>query len=86
MSGNMDLTDQTKREFYQMMDSIAETADPIDQNKRIKEAEFAEDSREPNAEEVEAIRHELVEDKNHGMQEIILSRFTEPRLLSMQAR
>ncbi|MCJ1333099.1 hypothetical protein MMC10_009793 [Thelotrema lepadinum] len=33
--------------------------DAVQQNKRIKEAEFAEDSREPNAQEVEAIRKEV---------------------------
>jgi hypothetical protein len=35
-----------------MLDSIGQTTgneDAVQQNKRIKEAEFAEDSREPNA-------------------------------------
>ena len=61
--------------FYDMLDSIAQTGeeDAIQQNKRIKEAEFAEDSREPNPQEVEAIRKELQDEKTtekHGMQNI----------------
>lgn len=61
-------SEESKREFYQMMDSIAETADPVGQNKRIKEAEFAEDSREPTEEETEVIRQELAQEKTSGMQ------------------
>ena len=49
--------------FYEMLDSIAETDDAVQQNKKIKEAQFAEDSREPNEEEIEAIRKELKEEK-----------------------
>lgn len=56
--------------FYDLLDSIAATGDEdaVAQNKRIKEAEFAEDSREPNEEETEAIRHELEEERHatHG--------------------
>ena len=45
--------------FYRLLDSAAQTTkdgDAIAQNKRIKEAEFAEDSREPAAEEEEALQ------------------------------
>lgn len=31
--------------FYAMLDSIANTENAVEQNKRIKEAQFAEDSR-----------------------------------------
>lgn len=50
--------------FYAMLDSIANTThgeDAIAQNKRIKEAEFAEDSREPTPEEVEILKAEVLE-------------------------
>ncbi len=59
---------QDDKAFYQMLDSIAETTgdkDAVQQNKQIKEAEFAEDSRPPTAEETTAIRKEL-EDSKHG--------------------
>lgn len=45
--------------FYHMLDSVAATTgdeDAIAQNKRIKEAEFAEDSREPTAQEEEELK------------------------------
>lgn len=51
--------------FYDMLDSIAQTTkdeDAVKQNKRIKEAEFAEDAREPNEADIEAIREELKKD------------------------
>lgn len=55
------------KSFYSMLDSIANTKDEdaVQQNKRIKEAQFAEDSAEPNAEQVEAIRKELEEERHH---------------------
>lgn len=56
-------------DFYKMLDSVAETTrdeDAIQQNKRIKEAQIAEDSREPTEAEIKAIRKELQEEKNHG--------------------
>jgi len=51
--------------FYDMLNSIAHLngdEDAIQQNKRIKEAEFAEDIREPNETELEAIRKELAKE------------------------
>lgn len=66
MSENEDMTDESKQKFYQMMDSIAETANPIEQNKRIKEAEFAEDSREPTAKETAAIRQEIAGERDNS--------------------
>lgn len=47
--------------FYEMLDSIANTGeeDAVQQNKRIKEAEFAADSAEPNEEQIAAIDREL---------------------------
>ncbi|OAA63725.1 chromosome condensation protein [Niveomyces insectorum RCEF 264] len=56
-------------DFYRMLDSIAETTrdeNAIQQNKRIKEALVAEDSREPTEKEVEAIRKELQKEKKHS--------------------
>ncbi len=47
-----------------MLDSIAKTVgdeDAVQQNERIKEVEFAEDSRAPTEEEISAIRQELDE-------------------------
>lgn len=47
------------KNFYDLLDSVAVTTgdeDAIAQNKRIKEAEFAEDSREPTAEEEEELK------------------------------
>lgn len=52
--------------FYDMLDSIAQTTrleNAVQQNKHIKEAEFAEDSREPNEAELAAIREELKKEK-----------------------
>ncbi len=57
MSGN------ENQSFYSMLDSVSQTENAVQQNKKIKEAEFTEDSREPNEEEVEEIRHELKADK-----------------------
>ncbi|KAI0966740.1 hypothetical protein F4678DRAFT_466109 [Xylaria arbuscula] len=61
------------KEFYTFLDSIAETKDAVAQNKHIKEAQFAEDSTEPDEEqtkairrEVEASRHHSTNDKAHG--------------------
>ncbi|KAF0319969.1 hypothetical protein GQ607_012737 [Colletotrichum asianum] len=47
--------------FYDMLDSIANTGeeDAVQQNKRIKEAEFAADAAEPNEEQIAAIRREV---------------------------
>lgn len=51
--------------FYEFLDSIADTGeeDAVQQNKRIKEAQFAEDSREPNAEEEEVIKKDVQESR-----------------------
>jgi hypothetical protein len=52
--------------FYEMLDSIAETTDQenaVQQNKRMKEEQFAADSAEPNDEETEAIRQDVVASK-----------------------
>ena len=52
--------------FYKILDSIAATTgeeDAVAQNKRLKEAEFAEDSREPNVEEVAALRAYVLEER-----------------------
>jgi hypothetical protein len=52
--------------FYQMLDSVADpnsNEDAVAQNKRIKEARIAEDAREPDAAEVEAIDRELEREK-----------------------
>ncbi|KAI9878214.1 MAG: hypothetical protein M1830_001558 [Pleopsidium flavum] len=59
--------DKDKR-FYDLLDSVAATTgdeDAIAQNKHIKEAEFAEDSREPTAEEEEELKR-FVEQTRHG--------------------
>lgn len=50
--------------FYDLLDSIADTTDhgkvdAVQQNKRIKEAEFAEDNSEPNAEQLAYIHREV---------------------------
>ncbi len=55
------------KNFYDLLDSVAVTTgdeDAIAQNKRIKEAEFAEDSREPTAEEEEELKR-FVEQNRH---------------------
>ncbi|KAI9752116.1 MAG: hypothetical protein M4579_005754 [Chaenotheca gracillima] len=55
------------RAFYKLLDSAAVTTgdeDAVSQNKRIKEAEFAEDSREPNAQEEKALK-QYVEETRH---------------------
>lgn len=55
--------------FYAMLDSIAKTTgdeDAVQQNKRIKEAQFAEDSSEPNEEQTAAIRREVEAEKHRG--------------------
>lgn len=54
---------QTQHGFYNMLDSIADTKDPVEQNKRIKEAQIAEDSREPTAEETKIIHQEVEKEK-----------------------
>ncbi|KAI4596748.1 hypothetical protein KJ359_005090 [Pestalotiopsis sp. 9143b] len=56
---NMPASDD--KAFYEMLDSIANTGeeDAVQQNKRIKEAEFAADSAEPNEEQIAAIDREL---------------------------
>ncbi|KAI1121380.1 hypothetical protein F5Y10DRAFT_272129 [Nemania abortiva] len=56
------------KKFYEMLDSIAETAgneDAVQQNKRIKEAQIAEDSAEPNEEQIAAIHREVEAGKHH---------------------
>lgn len=55
-------------EFYEMLDSIANTGDEdaVQQNKRIKEAQFAEDCAEPNEEQTAAIRKEVKAGKDHA--------------------
>lgn len=48
--------------FYAFLDSISHVQgdeDAVQQNKRIKEGRFTEDSREPNTEEIKAIDREL---------------------------
>jgi len=52
--------------FYRMLDSIAKTTNAVEQNKRIKEAEFAEDSREPTEQEIAAIRQDLEKERESG--------------------
>ncbi|MCJ1357055.1 MAG: hypothetical protein MMC33_007051 [Icmadophila ericetorum] len=55
--------------FYRLLDSAAQTTkdgDAIAQNKRIKEAEFAEDSREPAAEEEKALQACVMEKGGSG--------------------
>lgn len=54
--------------FYKYLDSIANTKDEdaVQQNKRIKEAQFAQDSAEPNEEQIEAIRREVEASKQHN--------------------
>ncbi|KAI0428744.1 hypothetical protein F5Y09DRAFT_343338 [Xylaria sp. FL1042] len=46
------------KEFYTFLDSISQTADAVAQNKHIKEAQFAEDSAEPNEEQIKAIQRD----------------------------
>ncbi|EQB43403.1 hypothetical protein CGLO_17941 [Colletotrichum gloeosporioides Cg-14] len=61
---------QDDRAFYGMLDSIANTGneDAVQQNKRIKEAEFAADATEPNEEQTAAIRREVEASKeNHSL-------------------
>ncbi len=55
------------KSFYEMLNSIKASTgdeDAIRQNKRIKEAEFAEDSREPTAEEEKALKAEVIRLRN----------------------
>lgn len=51
------------KSFYAMLDTIAATENAVEQNKRIKEAQIAEDSREPTKEEAEAIHREIEAEK-----------------------
>lgn len=67
----------TEKAFYAMLDSIAETTgeeDAIQQNKRIKEAQIAEDIAEPNAEQAAEIHRQVEAEKHHTSQ----SQSTEP--------
>ena len=52
--------------FYDMLNSVAHITgdeDAVQQNKRIKEAEIAEDAREPDEIELEFIRQALKREK-----------------------
>ena len=57
---------EVDKAFYEYLDKIANTGDEdaIAQNKRIKEAEFAEDSREPTAEEDKELRKYIEQVRN----------------------
>ncbi|KZF22003.1 hypothetical protein L228DRAFT_247614 [Xylona heveae TC161] len=58
---------QDDKTFYSYLDSIAQTTkgeDAVSQNKRIKEAEFAEDSREPNEQEILQIKQALQRERD----------------------
>lgn len=63
----MPATDDKK--FYEQLDSIANTGneDVVQQNKRIKEAQFAEDSAEPNEEQIAAIVKEVEASKHRKL-------------------
>ncbi|KAI1331214.1 hypothetical protein F5Y16DRAFT_360877 [Xylariaceae sp. FL0255] len=52
------------KKFYTFLDSVSQTADAVAQNKRIKEAQFAEDNTEPDEKQIEAIRAELEASKH----------------------
>lgn len=56
--------------FYDLLNSIADSTnhgkiDAVQQNKRIKEAQLAEDSAQPNAEQLEYIHREVEAGKQH---------------------
>ncbi|KAI1740234.1 hypothetical protein F4680DRAFT_448429 [Xylaria scruposa] len=53
------------KEFYTFLESISQTEDAVAQNKRIKEAQFAEDNTEPDEKQIEAIRREVEASKHH---------------------
>lgn len=60
--------------FYDLLDSIADSTDhgkidAVQQNKRIKEAQLAEDSAEPNAEQLAYIHREVEAGRYHGKTE-----------------
>lgn len=60
--------------FYDLLDSIADSTnhgkvDAVQQNKRIKEAQIAEDSAEPNAEQLAYIHREVEDGRHHGNSE-----------------
>ncbi|KAF7536426.1 hypothetical protein G7054_g4557 [Neopestalotiopsis clavispora] len=61
--------------FYKMLDSIANTGDEdaVQQNKRIKETEFAEDATEPNEEQTAAIRKEVEASKHKARDQLCRS-------------
>lgn len=57
--------------FYDLLDSIADSTnngriDAVQQNKRIKEAQLAEDSAEPNAEQLAYIHREVEAGKHRS--------------------
>ncbi|KAI8275193.1 hypothetical protein K4K60_008839 [Colletotrichum sp. SAR11_57] len=60
---------QDDKAFYDMLDSIANTGneDAVQQNKRIKEAEFAADATEPNEEQTAAIRRETYKQRRESL-------------------
>jgi hypothetical protein len=62
------------KDMYDMLDSVADTDNAVEQNKRIKEAEFAEDSREPTEEEIKAIDRELEEERAQGEHQLMCCR------------
>lgn len=56
------------RDFYALLDSIAQSVgdeDAVQQNKRIKEEQFAQDSAEPDEAQTAAIRREVEAGKHH---------------------
>ena len=74
--------------FYDLLDSAAVTTsadeDAIAQNKRIKEAEFAEDSREPTEEEEREIRRFVEESRHHEAKKYASEKGIDPRHHSLQ--
>lgn len=63
---NMPASDN--RDFYALLDSIAQSVgdeDAVQQNKRIKEEQFAQDSAEPDEAQTAAIRREVEAGKHH---------------------
>ena len=52
--------------FYKFLDSVSQTQNAVQQNKEIKEAQFAEDAREPNEQEIQAIHRELESEREIG--------------------
>lgn len=61
------MAQQKDGSFYNFLDSISGTENAVEQNKRIKEGQIAEDSREPTEAEVKAIDREIEQERVPGI-------------------